>query len=495
MSGASAKVAKVIEIVSGPPGCGKSTRLRADAIKAPGLYVFFCPTIPLIAEQVEAFRKENPSIQLHVAHSAIGRGSVQRKLNDAREAVIASGIEHAVIFTTHDALMMRDLSGFVDWHARIDEAPNAATSGIIDMRRSWQWFETTFNLEQLPGTDWSEVVLKGAAPDGMSVSQDSLLKGQVEFIKLAASPSGVYVDLADWKDAGKVRWWSIWTPGSLKHFNTIQIAGASYETSLGAIVARKHFAGEVELRTVSIPMVRSQIKPTININYFTRTHPPSTTFWDSSEGRRMIKQVCDYLGAIPDLGYWSGNKEILKLMEWRLAGDRIQPKVAGLNQWREATKCAFIYSSGPTTDDEPLMETFDITGDEVRIAREDEDVVQFAMRGAIRNPGYEGTYDIYLYTEEQADRLAKKLTDSGMGCVVLKPVVEAGIMEVVYLKGNAGSKTTAAPKKAAVQKVTHPKTGKLVAPKSLKRAAQRDAKKVGKPEPKRGRPNKSSPKT
>ena len=71
-------MAKDVEVLTGPPGCGKSTRLREDAINTVGRYVFFLPTIPLIREQVDAFRAADPSIQLHEAHSDKGRGSVQR---------------------------------------------------------------------------------------------------------------------------------------------------------------------------------------------------------------------------------------------------------------------------------------------------------------------------------------------------------------------------------------------------------------------------------
>ena len=71
-------VPKDVEVLTGPPGCGKSTRLREDAIRTPGLYVFFLPSIALIGEQVKAFRAEAPHVELHEAHSDKGRGSVQR---------------------------------------------------------------------------------------------------------------------------------------------------------------------------------------------------------------------------------------------------------------------------------------------------------------------------------------------------------------------------------------------------------------------------------
>lgn len=484
---------KDVEVLTGPPGCGKSTRLRDDAIKLTGRYIFFLPTIPLINEQVAAFRAKAPTIELHEAHSGHGRGGVQRKLDDALAAVTASHAKHAVIFTTHDALMMRDLSAFTDWHARIDEAPNAAKSGTIDMSESWQWFDAYFDLIPVGTTGWSNLSLKGAAPNWTKVARDKLLKPLVDFIKLASSTGGVFVNTNLWSGVEKVQWWSIWTPASLKHFDTIQIAGASYHTSLGAIVAKKWFSGSINLIDTAVPMHRSRL-PTIRVHFFTNSHQPSTTFWDGSDGRRMVKAVCDYLGAnVPDLGYWSGNGDVLKLMEWRIAGERVQPKVAGQNRWRKLNKCAFIYSSGPTPEDWPLMEMFDITEEGVRRAREDEDILQFAMRGAIRNAKFEGDFDAYVYTEAQAETLAAQLSASGVGIVQTVPVPEAGIMNETFAERSRAGRTSPAspaPPKSPVQKVFNPATKKMVLPRSLARASQRAEADKGKIKKPRGRPPK-----
>jgi hypothetical protein len=117
----------------------------------------------------------------------------------------------------------------------------------------------------------------------------------------------------------------------------------------------------------------------------------------------MVKVVCDYLGSnVPGLGFWSGNAEVLKLMEWRLPGESVKPKVAGQNRWRDLTTCALIYSSGETEDDRPLVDMFGLTEDQIRRAREDEDILQFVMRGALRKTDFEGVFHAYLYTEEQA---------------------------------------------------------------------------------------------
>ena len=494
---------KDVIIRSGPPGCGKSTTMRAEAINQVGRYVFFVPTIHLLNEQVADFtedmkrlRPTGGHVAVYEAHSGKGRGGVQRKLDDARAAVEDAGEAHAVIFTTHDALMTKDLSGFKDWHARIDEAPNAVKGGTIDMTESWPWFDVYFDLSPVGATGWSNLSLKGTAPNWKKLAKDSLLNGQVDFVKLAPSPGGVFVSTDAWVGSEKVNWWWLWTPGLLKDFATVEIAGASYHTSLGAIVARKWFANSVNLINDPIPMVRSK-HPTVRIYFFTRAHKPATTFWESSNGRRMVKAVCDYLSSfVPDLGYWSGNDEVLKLMEWRVNGEKTSSKVMGQNKWRNLTKCSFIFSSGPTPNDRGIMETFDISEDDVFRAREDEDILQFAMRGAIRNRDFGDEFDVYVYTEDQADALAASLTASGIGAVEIVPVPEAGIMDETFAETKRG-RNSAVPQtidpKAPTAKVLNPKTKKMVLPKSLKRNQQRADNDKGTPKRGPGRPRKAAP--
>jgi hypothetical protein len=74
------------------------------------------------------------------------------------------------------------------------------------------------------------------------------------------------------------------------------------------------------------------------------------------------------------------------------------------------------------------MEVFDLTEDDIRHAREDDAIAQFVMRGAIRNIEFDGAYAIYLYSENQAERLRDHLMNIGFTKVELGPVNEAGIM-------------------------------------------------------------------
>lgn len=480
-----------IRVLTGPPGCRKTTRMREDALRVPGLYLFSMPTKALIEEQAAEFRKANPSLPVFTIHADIKpKRKINRQIEEALAAVRDGGHHHAVVMLTHVSMMAEDLTGFRGWHARIDEAPNSVQSGKVVVKGTEALFESLFALDDFGHAKWRVLKPVGPRPSYFETKNNPALAPIEELIRLAYRPSGVLVDIRSFRGLkNKMSWWSIWTPADLEGFSSIQIAGASYETSLGAKVLKHWFAKKVRLIPEPLPMQRSGT-PSINIHYFTESHRPSTWLWDQSEGRRRLKAVADWLGAnAPHIEFWSGNPEVMKLLDWRVTGESILPRVAGLNKWREAKACALIYSSGRTDDDAPLQAVFNLTDDDIRVAREDEDVLQFVMRGGIRNPEYDKAYDIYLYAKEQAERLAAKLVASEVGKVELVPIVEAGIMDLPPLPGEGKGRGRKEPEMVTLA------DGRVLQRKSIKRSEKRadDAKKAGREPRKKGRPRKSRP--
>ena len=64
-------------------------------------------------------------------------------------------------------------------------------------------------------------------------------------------------------------------------------------------------------------------------------------------------------------------------------------------------------------------------------ACEREDIWQFAMRGAIREAEFDGTYEVYLYDRWQAEALAAMLREEGVADdIVVEAVEAAGILDV-----------------------------------------------------------------
>ena len=268
-----------------------------------------------------------------------------------------------------------------------------------------------------------------------------------EFIKQAGQPDRVFVKAPSWDQTDDIKWFSMWTPLSLKHFASVQIAGSSYTKSIGYLTAKALYADILDATEREIAPPRTK-QPVITIHYFTRGHEGTTTYWKSHEGLRTLAPVEDYLVAnLPAEAFWSGNDIVETVMFGRMKATFINPLVAGLNKHRDATACAMIFSSKATDEDQPLMEVFDLSKADILRAREDEAIAQFVMRGAIRNVDFGGTYKIYLYSEKQAERLRDRLLGIGFTTVGLSPLDEVGIMDVKR-SGRSNAEPTDEDKKA-----------------------------------------------
>lgn len=152
-----------IKVLTGPPGCRKTTRMREDALRVPGLYLFSMPTKALIEEQAAEFRKAQPSLPVFSVHADIKpKRKINRQIEEALAAVRDGGHQHAVVMLTHVSMMAEDLTGFHGWHARIDEAPNSVQSGKVAVTGAEALFESLFALEDFGHAKWR--VLKPLGP-------------------------------------------------------------------------------------------------------------------------------------------------------------------------------------------------------------------------------------------------------------------------------------------------------------------------------------------
>ncbi len=460
----------------GPPGCGKTSEMLVEMTSVKGRYVFALPTVELIKEVLVALHREaglsGAEPVIRTIHSKVaGRApvGVSREIADAIEEL--SSFPHVILVVTHEGLMATDFgcAAAAPWHARVDEVPSATVAGEFRVPSSSRYFEAAYGLAPVEGTEWHRVSLKGDAPSPADMMADDFMKGLVAFHKRAKSPQGVFVDVADWRDArGRhraVRWWSAWTPAELAPFATSTIAASGFFHSLTCLATRKWHGGDVEFvrREVGAAGAAGRRKPRVRVLYYTRGHRASTEWWfpsapkkrDCAEkpedrekaraGKRCLAAVCRHLEGVPGLGYWSGNEAVVGYFEERVPGEQVRPKVAGSNLYRRHTSCAFIYSSKARPDDAILLDVFGLTREEVERAREREDIWQFAMRGAIRMADFDGFYTVFLYDLQQAEALARMLREEGVADdVAVEPVAEAGILDVERPKPGPKTGTKAA---------------------------------------------------
>lgn len=476
-----------VEVLTGPQGGGKSETMRRETIQNGGLYLFALPIQALIDEQSDDFFRDAPGLYTIKVYSEPRKSATAKRLDEARRDIEERGLVNAVIFTTHATLMDHSLSGFEAWNVRVDEAPAAVQAGKFHIGPSQRrWVEETFKLDGEDGYDWSAVSLQVPKPNWQEIERDSGAKPLAEFLKQAAQPARAFVKAKAWGDRDDFEWFSMWSPLSLAHCKSVQIAGSGYTNSIGFQTAKAVYADAfgIEMREISSPRTA---QPNIEIHYFTRNHDGTTDFWKSHDGLKTLVPVVDFLSkALPENGFWSGNEIIETVMMGRTEAEFVPPLAAGLNKYREARACSIIFSAKARNEDRPLMDVFELTKADIERAREGEAIIQFAMRGAIRNVDFGGKYDIYVYSEKQANLLCAHLIDIGFTKVQINPVDQAGVMEVTRDKEEPAVKLTPEEKAAKAAADRQKDTDRKRETREAKRIAE------GRPKRGRGRPNKSN---
>lgn len=364
-----------------------------EILQEPARYLLACPRIDLMDELTAYLRERAAALNIACPAlrlcSSAQRGDVARQLRDAARDLGTSA--HAVVVLTHEALKLGDVKLFADWHARIDEVPDGAASGSFSATASWQVLERIFKLERLDER-WSQVVPREDGPTSNEILQDNFLRELAALIKIGRGPQGAIVDVHDWIDASvagrRVGWLSVWTPAVLRACASITITGVSFDTSLCGLVTRQLLATQVHLRERRLVVPRAPVD--VQICYFVDAHAGTTTYWASSPGRYCLNQICNYLSAIGGVGYWSGNEVVQAYCEHRFGGNLVKPKLSGTNSLIENRSCAIFYSNKARDEDDPLLNALGVSRDDIRRAREREDILQFVLRGALRNPLFEG---------------------------------------------------------------------------------------------------------
>ncbi|WP_368518101.1 hypothetical protein [Rhizobium sp.] len=421
-----------IEVLTGPPGSGKSTEMLTQVAGTPGRYLWAAPITELIDEQAPRLRELAPAADVLALHCrAKLKGGVGRNIADLPQQYSVD--RHVGAFITHEGLLGADPRAFEDWHIRIDETPNGIASGVLKIPHSVDLLRANYDLEPMTGSGWSRVVPRDRSLNWSHLSRDDFGMKLANFHTLASRPRGVIIGLDDWDDArdqGGVEWLSIWTPAELTGCASVTLTGAGYFDSLAYRVTEACFGDQVgHIRTPARNSRRTG-QPNVRIHYFTETHPGTTTYWSTSQGRWCLVQVCDWLVKnVRDLGFFSGNEVIQMLFEHRVRGQIVKPKLAGLNALRDHRSCAFIYSSKAVSEDKPLKSVFGLDDDDIVAARETEDIIQFVFRGAIRNPNYDGPYDIYLYHRHQAEAVAAAMLKYSIFDVDIISIPDSPIME------------------------------------------------------------------
>ncbi|MEG3153482.1 hypothetical protein [Sphingomonas sp. RB1R13] len=401
-----------------------------EAATTPGRYLFACLTTKLADEQAGRFRVMTSTAAVDVIHSECGKGSAGGRLAKRRTGSMES--DHLVVFITHETLMTTDLKDFEGWHLRIDECLNATGSNYLKLSKSAAYYQAAFELSPFEA-GWSLVRQVGNPSSWKDIQRDTIASSITDLQSWANRPADLLLNLSSFTGPEikkRVSWIAVWKSDQLTAFATVTIAASNFLGSITHRIWDCLYSSDIEFRERPLT-VRRKAQPAIRVHFFTNSHEGSISFWGQSEGRKRLAQIDAWMRinrVTP--GYWSGNRIVRDRFEHNINGRMESPKLAGLNCLRDETSCAIFYSSKSVPADGPIMKMFDIRMEDIRASREDEDVFQFVCRGAIRNPDYGGAYDVYLYSQAQAERLTGKLASAGFTDVDCVPVEDAGMMSV-----------------------------------------------------------------
>lgn len=464
-----------------------------------GRHLLALPRIDLIEEQIAYLHANRPSgkfVAIDAVHSKQDqRAKVERRLEDLLCAHAST--PHAIIGITHETLLKVDPGLLRGWHIGIDEIPDGAVrGGMFEAATTWRSLDHYYKLVPVVGGRWWEVQLREGVeqPSLGALRRDG--NGLLPFHTAARDPRrALLVDLGAWEDAGvperRVAWFSFWTLAPLAACASITIAAASFENSLVYHAHRFLHGDEITFGEVRV-RTAPRAKPRVRLHYFCQ-HRGSTEWWKTTEGERCLVGISKHLESIGFGGYWSCNEVVRLAFNHRLKELWREPRQSGTNSLRDHTSCAIIYSNKAQSGDDPVLDVLGLDGHAILKAREYEDIWQFIMRGAIRNPDYAGEYDAYVYSRDQAEVLRTMLVDNGItDDVVIIPVAEAGLLDVVR-PGAAGPGRERAADTRSLEERREAKRAKNNEHQRQRRAAKREEKERDGTLRGRGRPRKQAP--
>jgi hypothetical protein len=367
---------------------------------------------------------------------------------------------HIAVLATHEALFGIDPARLDGVHVAIDEVPDCAVlSGqFIGLTASYA-LERLYDLSPIGGSSsWSSVSVRPGAELVAPAARAAESKDLAAFLKAASHPArATLVDISEWEDARivcrHVRWWSVWTPMTLRQAASVSIAGAGFQRSLLFHACRAIHGGDLIFEPQKCATTIDRAQPEVTIAYFAG-HRGSTEWWASDAGSRCLVQVSRYLEGVGFQGYWSCNEAIRPYFLHRIGGEACSPRMSGTNSLRQHHECCMIYSNKARAEDAAVLDALGLDREAITQAREHEDLVQFTMRGAIRDPSFGGRYLIYVYSEDQAEALRAELVETGItDRVELKAIVEAGILDVrrpTAARCAATEPTSVTPTRAAI---------------------------------------------
>lgn len=181
----------------------------------------------------------------------------------------------------------------------------------------------------------------------------------------------------------------------------ITFMGANFENSL-IYKANSSLFEETELDGLLTRQI--QLEDRLKVYYFSENKKLSKGWKDNNHEK--VKCIYDYLDAELDgkKFYWANNeKDTYRLQN----GTKISPDARGLNDYKKLNICVWLACMRPDETEAKLCELLlGITGEDIHLAREYENLHQFALRGVSRMYNSTEQQIVYVFDKYQAEWLS-----------------------------------------------------------------------------------------
>ncbi|MEG1451768.1 hypothetical protein [Brevundimonas sp.] len=393
---------------SGRCGDGKTYSYLRHIAANKGCYIIAFDRVDIMkqrAAELEAMSMK-PTIITINEKARHGFKSVVEAIENIPNDYTTDGTHFVIMITHQSMLCSRFSSAFSDWELVIDEDFSIFQSAQWNTGSRLTHFHDQFQHQPTDDPSLYRISRSQSQRITAYAADDTISDAVKDFRRLVERQ-----DVFSYSnDPDSFSWWSVWSFEELKHFKRVTILANAYPEKLsfkiGSIVQNVKFVPHHR------PTTRHWTSRPVTIRYFSE-ESGSRTYFESDVGQRNLSRIARWSrNAASPLTYSSKNSYI----EDNLGGTEIKPLSTGRNDLQTYDRGVFVYSAQASNDEVVLLERMTdgkITRQDIKRDRELEAIAQFALRGTLRNPTHQGTFELCLFSKEQAEETADFLVRNG----------------------------------------------------------------------------------
>lgn len=417
------------------PGAGKTFTITKLMATRPAKWLY-------AVDRNEVFKDRKMLIQSfsgsgHLQIIEINCDTTSNVRQDVRDVPSLYADErHVVVIVTNEALMTSDLSHYSGWRLCIDEIPGAWMHREVETNVSKDMLKRFFSIRVSDGKTSNRLGVKEDM-DIKSLSTDSFVSDEINALYKAAKNGRAYCKIKDFDEVEKWDWWTIWDANELHVFDAVSIVANAFEESL---TFKLMLTQDIEMKQFRIPEFRPYKPRKLTIKYFDENNRATSYFFKSRIGLDALKAVGAYLQK-SRIDIWSCNHKKRGMNYLKLIGinkGKLDPCVAGSNEYVDCTSAAFIFSAKPGKTEMARISEMGLNFEDVVRSREIEPMIQFVTRLSNRDPDDSRDNEFFVYDKTQAEAIMQFFDGLGIGITTELEFIDLGIPSL--FKTNAEKK-------------------------------------------------------